>query len=384
MTPFDWRRMPMEVESPEEYGYDKIRANLAESSLRDRALADLKVDVADLILLYGDHRGSPDLRSRVAASSGLDPDDVLCTAGGALALFLVAATLLGPDSEIVVARPNYVSNIETPRALGTRVVPLDLTFERSWSLDPDELRSLVTPRTRLVSLTSPHNPTGTELSAEVLHAVIEVVESQPDCYLLLDQTYAELSGPDPLPDVATLSDRAISVSGVSKTYGVPGIRQGWLTSRNAALMERLLALKEQVVLTGSVLDEAVAAHVLACSAALLPQIRADVARRRAIIATWMADHEHLEWVAPTGGVTAFPRFRAEAPVDPTDFFSLAPRPLRRCRRPRPLVRPTRGTLPARLGLADRRRADARPRLDRRGDSRSNRRPQPPDLRRNVR
>ena len=130
-----------------------------------------------------------------------------------------------------------------------------------------------------MSITTPHNPTGTEICRAVLDELIAMVEATPSTYLLVDQTYAELSGAEPLPDVASLSPRAISVSGVSKTYGIPGIRQGWLTCTDPDLMTDLLAVKEQVVLTGSVLDEAIAAEVLSRREQLLPDIRAAVARR---------------------------------------------------------------------------------------------------------
>lgn len=314
MAGFDFRRMAMETEAPEEIGYGTITSNLAESSLADRTFGSLGIGLDDLVLLYGDHRGDPRLRELVAAQSKIEVDEVLATSGGALALFLVAAALLGPGTEAIVTAPNYVSNLETPRALGGVVVPVPLTFERGWQVDPDEVAALVTDRTRLISVTTPHNPTGTEIPRDVLDRLIRIVESTPSAYLLVDQTYAELSGDQRLPDVSSLSPRAISVSGVSKTYGIPGLRQGWITCTDPDLMTTLLGAKEQVVLTGSVLDEAIAAAVLARSLNLLPDIRAGIAARRALVEDWMDGHPRLEWVPPTGGVTGFPRVRAEVPV----------------------------------------------------------------------
>jgi len=316
MSGFTFRRTAMEAESPEEVGYETIRANLGESSLSDRKVADLGVMLDELVLLYGDHRGDPRLRALVAQRSGLPDDAVLATAGGALALFLVATALGGPGTRTLVTAPNYVSNIETPAALGGIVDLVELHYEDGWSVDPDRVRRALTPETRLVSITTPHNPTGSEVSRAVLDELIAMVEATPATYLLVDQTYAELSGPDRLPDVASLSPRAISVSGVSKTYGIPGIRQGWLTCSDLELMTDLLAVKEQVVLTGSVLDEAIAAQVLSRRDQLLPGIREVVARRGAIVRDWLAEHQALEWVEPTGGVTGFPRIRAELEPSP--------------------------------------------------------------------
>ena len=310
MAGFDFRRMAMETEAPEEIGYGTIAANLAESSLTDRTFGSLGIALDDLVLLYGDHRGDPRLRELVASDSGIGVDDVLATSGGALALFLVAVTLLGPGTEAIVTAPNYVSNLETPRALGGSVLQVPLGFEDGWQIDAERIAAMVTDRTRLVSITTPHNPTGTEVDRATLDRLIEIVEATSQAYLLVDQTYAELSGPGRLPDVASLSARAISVSGVSKTYGIPGIRQGWITCTDRDLMSTLLGAKEQVVLTGSVLDEAIAAAILARSAEFLPDIRSGIARRRAIVDEWMDDHPSLEWVPPTGGVTGFPRVRS--------------------------------------------------------------------------
>ncbi len=102
----DYRRMPIEIESPEQLGYERIRCNLAESSVADMALRDLDVALDDLVLMYGDHVGHPGLRALVAGDgAGLTPDDVLLTPGAAAALFIVATTLLRPGDHVVVARP---------------------------------------------------------------------------------------------------------------------------------------------------------------------------------------------------------------------------------------------------------------------------------------
>src|SRR5262245_38787894 len=104
--------MPIEVESPEQLGYDTITNNLSESSVSDRRLADLALDVPvdELLLCYGDHLGDPALRAAVAAGAGnLDPDDVLVTPGAAAALFAAATALLEPDDHIVVVRTNYAT-----------------------------------------------------------------------------------------------------------------------------------------------------------------------------------------------------------------------------------------------------------------------------------
>ena len=170
-------RMPIEIESPEEQGYDTIRYNLSESSMRDRKLSDLGIGVDDLVLAYGAHRGAPGLLNLIAKQSNVSDTDVLCTAGAAAALFIIATTLLEKDDHLVVVRPNYATNIETPRAIGCAIDYVDLEFDKGYQLDVDRLESLIRPNTKLISVTTPHNPTGVALSESTLRRLIVIAEA---------------------------------------------------------------------------------------------------------------------------------------------------------------------------------------------------------------
>ena len=321
-------RMPIEIESPEQLGYDRVRYNLTESSLTDARLQELWSDLGldlgldqalrELVLCYSDHRGHPDLRALIAQQSQpesaprvLSPDDVLVTAGAALALFIVSTTLLERGDHLIVVRPNYATNIETPRALGADITYLDLRFEDGWRLDVDRLRQALRPNTRLVSLTTPHNPTGTLLSQADLGRVLSLLEGH-GAYLLVDETYREMAFGQVPPVAASLSPRAISVSSMSKTFGLPGIRIGWLLCRDAGLSERFLAAKEQIIITNSVVDEAIALRYLTHKSRHLVRIRQHIDQHRAIVRAWLAEPttaELIECVEPQGGVVCFPRLR---------------------------------------------------------------------------
>src|SRR5215218_6970632 len=215
-----YRRLPIEIESPEERGYGTIRNNLTESSVRDLSMADLDLDLDDLVLAYGDHRGDPELRAHIADQTGpgIETAHVIATPGAAGALFMVATSLLDAGDHLVVARTNYSTNIETPRLIGAEASHLDLRFEDGFRLDLDRLRSLVHPgATKLISLTYPHNPTGVLITLEELQTVVEIAE-YAGAWLLVDETYRELTHGTPLPSAATLSPRAISVCSLSKAY----------------------------------------------------------------------------------------------------------------------------------------------------------------------
>ena len=133
---------PLKWKPRKDYGYENIECNLSESSLHRPATGvSLGISIGDLLLYYGDHAGKPELRELIASENKVDADDILITPGAAPALFIAATALLEKDDHIVVAKSNYATNIETPRAIGARVSFLPMRFENGYALDPDELDS---------------------------------------------------------------------------------------------------------------------------------------------------------------------------------------------------------------------------------------------------
>jgi aspartate/methionine/tyrosine aminotransferase len=318
-----YRRTPIEIESPEQLGYSTIRNNLAESSFSDMCLADygVEADVGRLLLPYGDHLGAERLRRLIAGDGdSLSADHVLVTVGAASALFIIATSLLGPDAHALICAPNYVTNLETPRAVGADVETIDLRFEDGWRLDLERIASRLRPDTRLVSITYPHNPTGSAITPGELEALVALVESHPIARLLVDETYRELAYGDPLPMATTLSPRVLAVSSMSKTYGLPGLRVGWLTCRDDRLMETLLAAKEQIFICCAVVEEELAARVLEQRSVALTLVHAKTQRHLAVVRDWIHGHELFEWVEPNAGVVCFPRIRPEIAIDVDGFY----------------------------------------------------------------
>ena len=323
--------MPIEVESPEQVGYDTITNNLSESSVADRRLTDLGIDFGtgggpaldDLLLCYGDHLGDPVLREAVAAGGeGLSADDVIVTPGAAAALFATSTSLLEPGDHVVVVRTNYATNLETPRAIGAEIDIVDLHFDDDWRLDVERVAKAVRPgATRLISMTCPHNPTGTMLDLPALHTLVELAE-QSGAVLLVDETYRDLTHGPQLPLVASLSPRAISVSSMSKAYGLPGLRIGWAICRDPQVAETLLAAKEQIVICGATIDEAIAGRVLVERTRILPPILDDVRARLAIVRDWMAGQHTFQWIEPSGGVVGLVRFAPDIAVDTARFYDV--------------------------------------------------------------
>jgi aspartate/methionine/tyrosine aminotransferase len=159
------------------------------------------------------------------------------------------------------------------------------------------------------------------LSLESLHALVELAE-RAGAVLLVDETYRDLTHGSPLPMAATLSPRAVSVSSMSKAYGLPGLRVGWAVCRDPELAQTLLAAKEQIVICGSTIDEAIAGRVLAERARILPPILADVRARLGVVRDWMRAQHAFEWVEPRGGVVGLVRFAPEYSVDADRFHEV--------------------------------------------------------------
>lgn len=317
-----YRRMPIEMESPEQFGYGNIRCNLTESSVSDMPLSELNVDLAALVLAYTDHLGKPELRALIAADgAGLTPGDVIVTQSAAAALFIVATSLLEKSDHLVVIHPNYATNIETPRTIGCGIDFLSLSFDEGFRFDIDRLAALIKPETKLISLTTPHNPTGTTLTEANLRAATALAESH-GCYLLVDETYREMNFAGPTPLAASLSPRCISVASMSKSYGLPGIRIGWIVTQDKQLQETFLAAKEQIFICNSIIDEEIAYRALSQKAKILPPILERNRQGFEMVRQWMEDQNDFEWVQPSGGVVCFPRIKAESGANIEAFYHI--------------------------------------------------------------
>ncbi|CAF2805033.1 unnamed protein product [Rotaria sp. Silwood2] len=313
--------MPIEIESPEQMNYENIQFNLTESSITDTKLGDLNINLQELVMAYGDHIGHRQLRELIAKDAGVQVDDVLLTAGAATALFIISTSLLGKDDQILVERPNYATNIETPRAIGAKIDFIELQFENAFRFSIDEIEDKIKPNeTKLISITVPNNPTGAVISRDDLDKLILLTKNK-GITLLVDETYRDMTFINLLPVAASLASHVISVSSLSKTYGLPGIRIGWLICQDKKLMEKFLAAKEQIMICGSVIDEEIAYRYMLTRDKQLSLILEEIQIRFNIMKKWMNEsNQHLEWIEPQGGVVCFPRIKAN--IEPEEFYKV--------------------------------------------------------------
>ncbi len=313
-------RMPIEAESPEELGYNTIKYNLCESSVADLSLADIGPLDSSIKLAYTDHKGKPSLRQLIATQyQGISSEDVLLTCGAAAALFIINTLLLTKDDHLVVVKPNYATNIEVPKAIGCSISFVTLELEQQWKLNIELIIAAVKPTTKLISITTPHNPTGMVMTETDILQLARFAEEK-NIYLLVDETYRDICYKTSYPLAASVSSKIISTCSVSKAYGLPGIRLGWLVTKNAILYERLLSAKEMIYITNSILDEEVCYSFLQKKDEWALSINNKAIENLAVVKEWLTKETRLQCMLPQGGVVCFPKINDDANIDTAQFY----------------------------------------------------------------
>jgi aspartate/methionine/tyrosine aminotransferase len=220
-----------------------------------------------------------------------------------------------------VEHPNYPSLYDIPQSLGCEVSLLRLEYATGFKPGLGQLETLMRPNTRMISFTHPNNPAGSTISREELEALVAFCEER-NVYLLFDETYRELDFEHALPSAATLSQMAISVSTMSKCYGLPGIRIGWLATRDRSVLDAIVTVREQVTITNNALGEVIAEHVLRDRDQHLQRARMHVEKNRATVAAWISDHRWVEWNEPEAGVVGLARLKAGFRADPEALYRM--------------------------------------------------------------
>jgi aspartate/methionine/tyrosine aminotransferase len=279
-----------------------------------------------LALGYLPARGTDDLRAAVAATyDHIEPGDVLCFAGAEEALFWTLECLLGPGDHAVVNVPNYQASESVPLATGAEVTGLPLWSGSGaatrWCLDLDRLRSLLRPNTTVVVVNFPNNPTGFVPDRDTFAELVALCDER-GIRLLSDEVYRgiELDQASRLPQAADLSPRALSLNVMSKAYGLPGLRVGWLACRDRALLERLLQRKYYTSICNAGPSELLATVALRNAERVLERNRAIVAANRVVFDDFFARFaEWFDWTPPDGGCVAFPRYNGDVERFCTDL-----------------------------------------------------------------
>lgn len=312
--PFDMERMMSKWENVVEY-------NLSESGVQPITIRELVNDPAvaeELLntqLHYAQANGIIELREHIAALyPGAAPDNVLVTVGCAEANFVTLQTLLAPGDEMVMMLPNYMQIWGIAHNFGVRVRAFHLKEDRGWAPDLDELDDAVSERTKLIAVCNPNNPTGYILTAEEMDAIVAAAE-RVGAWLLADEVY---SGAERLTDVQTPSfwgryDKVLATNSLSKAYGLPGLRIGWVVGPSD-VVDEIWARHEYTTISATMLANKLAAIALSPQVrpCLIQRARDYIRRGFPILDGWLESHEGIfTLISPQAAAIAFPRYHLD-------------------------------------------------------------------------
>ena len=304
----------------------RVRFNLSESGVHPLSvtellsLADQQPDTLDVRLGYGQTNGSDELRDLIAdLYSGATEASVLVTTGGAEANFTAFWELMEPEALVAVMLPNYMQVPGLLQSFGARIHPFHLVEENGWQPDLNELEKGLRDGARFILVTNPNNPTGAVLDETSMSGIVALAD-QHGAWILADEVYqgAELEGPE-TPSFWGLHDRVLVTNSLSKAYGLPGLRIGWVVGP-AEMMEALWGRKDYTTITPASLSDTLA------RAALEPDTRRKIlARTRGILTTnlallssWMdAQEGRFRYRPPDAGAICYTRYGP--PINSTEF-----------------------------------------------------------------
>ena len=291
------------------------RYDLAISNMLGCSIDDLHGAHEAIALSGKNDNGYGPLRAAIASRYGVASAQVTTAQGTSGANFLACAALLEPDDEVLVERPGYDPLLGTPRLLSATANRFDRVFEEGYRLDPDRVRRAMTPRTKLIIITSPHNPSGVVADDAALRDVGEIAAAQ-GAHVIVDEVYLDATDASVTP-AATMGDVFISTSSLTKSYGLAGLRCGWILS-SPEIAERLRRTRDVVDGTGSIVVERLAVVAFQQLDRLIERARGVLAATFPMVREFVDSRPELEWIEPKGGTVCFPRLRG---VDDTSTFA---------------------------------------------------------------
>jgi aspartate/methionine/tyrosine aminotransferase len=265
----------------------------------------------DLRLGYTESLGLPQLRAEIAGMyEGARPEDVVTGAPEEL-IFVAMNALLRPGDRVVCTYPGYQSLFEIARAIGCVVDLWQPREQGDWRFDPDDLAGMLRPGTRMVVVNFPHNPTGA-LPAAAEHRAALDAAAEAGAHVFSDEMYRllELEPADRLPSACELQDTALSLSGMSKVFGMAGVRIGWLVTRDAEALQAIAAFKDYTTICSGAPGEVLALVGLRARAALVERHRSRIVRNLGALEAFVARHDdRFALVPPRAGSVCLVRLR---------------------------------------------------------------------------
>ena len=291
------------------------RYNLANSGILGCDLNDLTITLEDVAVNGPNHEGYSPLKEAIAAKYGVKPENVVPAQGTSMANFLAMATVVERGDEVLIEQPTYDPILSALDYLGADVKRFSRSFENGYQIDLDELGRLVTPRTKLIVITSPHNPSGVAVSSSALKQIGELANTV-GAYVMVDEVYRDILFEDAEPCVATLGPQFITTSSLTKSYGLSGLRCGWILC-NPELAERMRRLNDLFGAVGSVPSDTLSVAAFRQLETLEARTRAMIEANIKLVHQFLREHEDLlECVVPSRSMIVFPKLKHQADAQP--------------------------------------------------------------------
>ena len=255
-------------------------------------------------LSYGDIEGLPEFRKGVCLYKTLNIENIVPTHGASGANHHVFYSLISPGDRVVSIMPTYQQLYSIPESYGADVQILHLSKENNYLPDLEKLRRLVTPKTKMICINNPNNPTGALMSEKMLREIVEIARSA-DAWILCDEVYRHLSQEDGwCPSIVDLYEKGISVSSMSKVFSLAGLRLGWIATHDMSVVKSCLSHRDYNLVSCGVFDEMLAAAALKHRDKLLERSRKIVRENLQILDDWVGSEPHVSYVKPKAGTTA--------------------------------------------------------------------------------
>ena len=256
-------------------------------------------------LSYGDIEGLPEFRKGVCGLyKTLNIENIVPTHGASGANHHVFYSLISPGDRVVSIMPTYQQLYSIPESYGADVQILHLSKENNYLPDLEKLRRLVTPKTKMICINNPNNPTGALMSEQMLREIVDIARSA-DAWILCDEVYRHLSQEDGwCPSIVDLYEKGISVSSMSKVFSLAGLRLGWIATHDMSVVKSCLSHRDYNLVSCGVFDEMLAAAALKHRDKLLERSRKIVRENLQILDDWVSSEPHVSYVKPEAGTTA--------------------------------------------------------------------------------
>lgn len=265
-------------------------------------------------LTYGDITGAPEFKEGICGLyRTIRPEHIVPTHGAAGANHHVFLSLVSPGDHVVSIMPTYQQLYAIPTSLGARVDVLPLRKENGYLPDLKELERLVTPKTRMICINNPNNPTGALMGTDYLKCIFEIAD-RVGAWVLCDEVYRHLTQTDEwCESAADLYDKGISVSSMSKVFSLAGLRLGWIACRDKEAIQSFLSHRDYNLISCGGLDEMAAACALRHRDRLLERNRRIVRENLEILDQWVQKEPYISYVKPQAGTTALLHYNLDIP-----------------------------------------------------------------------